>query len=187
MKLGTKLLVAFLCVGVIPFTVIGVISMDKSSCAISEQVFGQLKSVREIKKTQIENFFVERKGDMGGLVETVGTLRKAAFEKLNAVMRIKKIQIQDFFKNSFAQMAIFARSADVSMLYEELDQYHMIIGATATEAYNVGTDTYDTLYKQFSVNINQFQKDNGYHDILIICAECLPEGWLHAIARAVRN
>ena len=82
MKLGTKLILAFLAVGVIPFAVIGITSLVKSSDALSKQAYGSLEAVRGIKKTQIESFFNERQGDMGVLVETVGTLRKEAFDKL---------------------------------------------------------------------------------------------------------
>ena len=76
MKLGTKLIVAFLAVGVIPFATIGIISLTKSSNAISDQAYGQLKGVRGIKKTQIENFFAERQGDMGVMMETVSSLQQ---------------------------------------------------------------------------------------------------------------
>ena len=56
MKLGTKLIVAFLAVGLIPFAVIGGISLKKSGDALSGQAFNQLEAVREIKKKQIETF-----------------------------------------------------------------------------------------------------------------------------------
>ena len=57
MKLSTKLLVAFLAVGVIPFAVIGLTSLYKSSGALSSQSFGQLEAVQQIKKNQIEDYF----------------------------------------------------------------------------------------------------------------------------------
>ena len=57
MKLSTKLLVAFLAVGVIPFAIIGLTSLYKSSGALSSQSFGQLEAVQQIKKNQIEDYF----------------------------------------------------------------------------------------------------------------------------------
>lgn len=80
MAFGTKLLVAFLAVGIVPFAVIGTVALLKSSNALSDQGYGQLKAVRGIKKAQIERFFEERRGDMGGLTATVEALRDTAFQ-----------------------------------------------------------------------------------------------------------
>ena len=57
MKLGTKLLVAFLAVGVIPFAVVGVVSMLKASTALESQAYNQLVAMREVKKAQVNDYF----------------------------------------------------------------------------------------------------------------------------------
>ncbi len=59
-----KLVLAFLAVGVFPLVTIGILSVNQSSSALSEKAFNQLKTVREIKKNQIESFFAERMGDI---------------------------------------------------------------------------------------------------------------------------
>ncbi len=46
MKLGTSLLAAYLAVGVIPFAVIGIISLIKAERALEKQAFDQLESIR---------------------------------------------------------------------------------------------------------------------------------------------
>jgi len=109
MKLGTKLLVVFLAVGVIPFAVMGIISLVESSGALSVSAFGELDSVRGIKKNQIQNFFKERQGDMGVLVETVGTLRKEAFEKLTAVREVKRAAVERYFQSINHQIITFSQ------------------------------------------------------------------------------
>ena len=90
MRLGTKILISFLLVDIIPFAVIGIISLTKSSRALSEQAFNQLESIREIKKDQVEQFFADREKEMGVLTETVNTLRDEAFSTFVAVREIKK-------------------------------------------------------------------------------------------------
>lgn len=97
MKLGTKLLVAFLAVGIVPFAVIGITSLTKASSALDKQAFGQLETVRGIKKAQIEKFFGERRGDAAVLMETVTALKDEAFNKLEAINKIKKHQIERYF------------------------------------------------------------------------------------------
>lgn len=58
MKLSVKLLVTFLAVGIIPFLVIGITSLMKASEGLSNQAFGQLVSIREVKKSQIQDYFL---------------------------------------------------------------------------------------------------------------------------------
>ena len=67
MKLGTKLLTSFLAVGVLPFAIIAIVSLLNGSNSLSQQAFNQLYSVQAIKKSQIENYFQERMGDVSVL------------------------------------------------------------------------------------------------------------------------
>ena len=171
MKLGTKLLVSFLAVGVVPLAFVGVISLTKSSNALSQASFNQLNSVREIKKVQIEKFFAERQGDMGVLVETVGTLRKEAFDKLEAIQMSKKSQIESYFTNAFSQMGVWAVAKDTTDLFARLVQYHKDTGVTATGSYDVTTAEYKQIHNEFGAKLTQFQKDSGYYDVFVICSK----------------
>ncbi len=110
MKLSTKLLLAFLAVGVIPAAVIGLLSLSKSSAALQQQAYNQLIGMRDVKKAQIEQFFAERHGDMGVLTETVATLRTEAFAKLDAVQAIKKSQIEGYFSERLGDISVLSSS-----------------------------------------------------------------------------
>ncbi len=57
LKLRTRLLIVFLFVGIIPFAIIGFISMTKATTALQNQAFKQLEAVREIKKGQVLSYF----------------------------------------------------------------------------------------------------------------------------------
>ncbi len=82
-----KLMGLFLAVGIIPLVIVGWWSSNLAKQSLMEKSYGQLQSVREIKKGQIEKFFSERKGDIGVLKETVGTLRSEAFKKFEPIGR----------------------------------------------------------------------------------------------------
>ena len=56
--LRTKFLVAFLIVGLIPFSVIGILSLMKTKAALSHQAFNELEAVRDIKKNQAEQYLL---------------------------------------------------------------------------------------------------------------------------------
>ena len=74
MKLKTKLLITCLAIALIPMLLIGGIASYVASSAIEKQVFSQLVTVREIKKSQIESYFAERKGDIEVLSGTIQKL-----------------------------------------------------------------------------------------------------------------
>ena len=138
-RIGVKLITAFLLIGIIPLLVSSFISSQKSSAALSKASFNQLSGVREIKKSQIESFFHERKGDMGVLMETVNTLRAEAFNKLEAKHDLKTAMLKDYFDKALLDMKMFAHSKDVEMLYDSLVKYHKDTFVTAEGAYNVKT------------------------------------------------
>ncbi|PKK89869.1 MAG: hypothetical protein CVV64_12000 [Candidatus Wallbacteria bacterium HGW-Wallbacteria-1] len=112
MSLGAKLVLWFLIVGILPFAIIGGFATIKSEGALSQFAFNQLRAIREIKKGQIANFFSERKGDMGVLMETVGALRFEAINKLSAVREIKKEQINKYFAERKGDMGVLMETVD---------------------------------------------------------------------------
>jgi methyl-accepting chemotaxis protein len=57
MKLGSKLLVAFLAVGVVPLAVLGGVALWNSSSSLSHQAFSQLQAVRDTKADEVERYF----------------------------------------------------------------------------------------------------------------------------------
>jgi methyl-accepting chemotaxis protein len=67
-RLGLKLQIFFMLVGLTPFIIAGLI-LNKSIGALYEQAFNQLDSVREIKRSQMENYFSQVKKDSESLAE----------------------------------------------------------------------------------------------------------------------
>jgi len=171
LSLGVKLIIFFLLVGLIPFGVIGVISFVKSSNALSDAAYGQLKGMRAVKKAQISQFFNERQGDMGVLMETVGTLRKEAFDKLEAIQHSKKVAVEAYFNDSFMKMSTFAKSKDVKMLYERLVVYHNDMNTSPTGNYDVTTSEYNQIWETLGANIKDFYDTSGVYDVFLICSK----------------
>ncbi|WP_321416747.1 methyl-accepting chemotaxis protein [uncultured Desulfobacter sp.] len=56
-KIGIKLIATFLMVGILPLTILGIVSVGLSNKALSIQAFNQLEAVRQIKKKNIEDYF----------------------------------------------------------------------------------------------------------------------------------
>ena len=82
LKIGQKFILSFLALGVIPATIIGLVSLNQANKGMEQLAFNSLESVREIKKAQLEQYFKDRQSDINVLATVAGTLRHQALEKL---------------------------------------------------------------------------------------------------------
>ena len=156
MNLKHKLLITFLSIALIPTMTVAIIASYISSSALEKQAFSQLIAVRDIKKSQIEDYFSERKGDIEILSDTVGkmldfssgdSLRQSAdnnhdfFEKF-----ISTYGYYDFF--------IIDKSGDVFYTVAKEADYQTNL---LTGAYN--HSGLGTLYKKVSNNKSYAMSD----------------------------
>ncbi len=158
LSLGAKLILFFLLVGLIPFGVIGVISYSKSSSALSDAAYGQLKGMRAVKKAQITQFFEERKSDMGVLMETVGTLRREAFDKLEAILRNKAHSVKMILDQAVVDIKA---QQDRSINTKGMAQYR----------YQMESGQESAEYKRYAKIVAGFVKSTGYYDYFVIDME----------------
>ena len=131
-KMKPRLITLFLLVGLVPLGIAAGLTYwqagtaldngeKQASTALETQTFSQLVALRDVKKNQIEQYFSEREGDMGVLVETVATLREEAFGKLTAIREIKKNQIETFFAQRVANTEVIAQDPYVIQAFKEFD------------------------------------------------------------------
>ncbi len=155
LTLRTKLLIAFLAVGIIPFSVIGISSLMKSSSALQTQAFNQLEGVRGIKKNQIEQFFAERQGDMGVLVDMVNNVQENASQQLLGIQANKKSAIKLLSEQWYVDIKA---------------QQSRSICTKAMAHYKSYLDTGEQSkeYKRFTSIIDGFIKETGYYDFFVI-------------------
>ncbi|KJR44022.1 methyl-accepting chemotaxis sensory transducer, partial [Candidatus Magnetoovum chiemensis] len=161
-KMKPKLIGLFLLIGIIPMALGGWWAKKLSTDSLMEASYSQLKSIREIKKIQIEKYFAERKGDIGVLVETVGTLRKEAFSKLEAVQETKKLHFIDY-------IATMKKQLNVS----KNDPYMKDVLAKLVQAYETGGKSvkgseWNSLAKQYDPRLKSIMDDNGWYDLFLI-------------------
>ena len=162
MKLSTKLLVFFLIVGVIPFSAIGVISLVKSSKALSEKEFKQMESLRDIKRDQIESYFAGLKDDTANLIETVSTIKVEAFNKLKGIQQIKKNQIHNYFENRIKLLD------DVQMNLRFTGGIKLFTKAFAN---GLNSPEYQELVTAREKGYSIFMDNFGFYDVFLIDAD----------------
>jgi len=99
MNLKHKLMITFLSIALIPTIVVGLISSYISSSSLEKQAFSQLTAVREIKKSQVEDYFSERKGDIEILAETLkNTLDFSSLDTLKSSVDNKHDYFEKYIK-----------------------------------------------------------------------------------------
>ncbi len=161
-KIGTKLLISFLTLSMIPFAIVGVLFFMYSDKSLSSVAFGQLKSIREVKKAQMVNLFAEQKKDIGLLVDTIANFEQAAFDKLMTVQENKKAQIRKYFQKSFSDIKVISKNstvekalADFTSVFDDKDGFDVRLYDFFEQI------KYGNFFKQF---ISEY----GYEDILIV-------------------
>lgn len=97
MGLRTKFVVSFLAVGLIPFLINTYLTVSSSSAALTEGVQSQLESLREVKRIQLNKFFVDRKQDTTIMSETVASMYSEGIAKHSGVQALQKKQLEQYF------------------------------------------------------------------------------------------
>jgi len=177
-----QLIVLFLVVGVTPLAIAAVLSYrgaysalteadEKAAESLEHQTFSQLVALRDVKKSQIGQYFEEREGDMGVLTETVASLKEEAFAKIRVGQQHKIKQLNDFFQKVNSDVTTLATSRDVMEVYEQLVQYHIDTDVEATGNYDVTTDDYRKIWEENNKFLGQYVENCGYYDVFIICAK----------------
>ena len=165
--LRTKLLVAFLLVGLIPFAVVATVSLINSSGALSELTKQQLQDQYDVKRPQVENYFASRRGDLDVLVENIKAQRQQAFNQLESIQDLKQRELESLLKgmkNDLTALEIAARSA-----FQDFKAYHDKIQASSTGKLDVNSPEYSDLYKKHHDNLSRICQKKGYYDVFLIC------------------
>jgi len=195
MKLKSKLLVAFLCVGIIPFLIIATFSLNKMSTSLSIQIFSKLVSIRDIKKNQVEQYMqtiknqvitfsedytvIEAMTKMGRAFDTFikdnGWKPKDLIEQRN---QLKTYYMEDF-SNEYRQQNN-NRTPGAGRILEQLDitavafQYNYIKANPnplgSKDSLNKAHDAsqYSNIHGQYHPIICNYLKKFGYYDIFLV-------------------
>lgn len=161
-SLNRKLIAAFLLLGLSPLLIFAFVSIQQSSAALEQQAFNQLTSIRNIKQQQISNFFAERQGDMGVLVDVVDTLRDEAFNKLDAIQALKQAQLSNYLNDMRQQLLVassdpYLREALVSLNLSFLQSDNFI-----------DNPRWLRRAAAYGPRFSEIVKSNGWYDLFLI-------------------
>ena len=112
-KMKPKLIGLFLLIGLLPLLIVGMWSSKVAKDSLMSKSFEQLKAIEAIKKSQIQKYFAERKGDMGVLTETVSEMGGRDTEKWSE----KKLEFFKKYKEMYGYYDLFLISPNGYIYY----------------------------------------------------------------------
>ena len=193
--MGTKVITLFLIAGLVPLTVIGIISLNSSSKALKQQAFNQLVSVRETKKKQIEDYFstirkqVRTFSENGMIVDAMKEF-KTAFKDVRKQNDVTDSKLEEYrsalrtyytsdFTNEYKQQNNGQRPDAVSY-FNQLDddslalQYYYIkanynqLGEKHNLDAAADESDYSKLHAKYHPIIRDYLDQFGYYDIFLV-------------------
>jgi len=194
LKLKTKLLIAFLSVGTIPFAIVSIISMNQMSNSLSKQIFSQLVSIRDIKKLQVENYLKTIKNQIRTFSENFMIVEAMhqfdhsfdsfitdnqlhAKDLKNQRKHLKTYYTKDF-SNAYREQN--ERSPNIDQIFGELDnkavalQYRYIkdnpnpLGSKDSLDKALDQSKYSEFHGKYHPIIRSYLKKFGYYDIFLV-------------------
>jgi methyl-accepting chemotaxis protein len=154
--LQNKFTLVFLALGILPAVIISIISTFNSSNDVTDKVYSQLTAINQIKKQAIKNYFAERQGDMGVLVNIADAMKQQAFNELNSINHLKKAQLEAYFHNNNIQLTQLANNSQVQRRVNTLTNVF-----SDKQQWQKLLDEYDNQYKPLLSNF-------GWYDFFII-------------------
>ncbi|MBU1342071.1 MAG: methyl-accepting chemotaxis protein [Proteobacteria bacterium] len=197
LKLGTRLVLAFLFVGIVPFAVIGLVSMSKATIALQNQAFNQLEAVREIKKNQVSTYFKTIENQIAtfssnrmtidAIFKFKDDLEAFAFENNIDETNLPefKNQVRNFYETEFSPLYTKknpGRKFDVDSLLNSLTsegialQYYYIKAnphpMESKKLLNEANDlsSYTRAHREYHPSFRNYMETFGFQDILLVDA-----------------
>lgn len=191
LKVGTKVLVAFLSAGLLAILSVAIISYEVADVALEEEAFNKLTAVREIKAAQIEDYFDTIRKQVLTFSESetvIFAMRdfKKSFHNLTSDLRVKdvspyKAKVSGFINTKFlpkykdttgksvSGSEFMARSSE-AMILQSLyiaDNPNPLGSKHQLDKANDGSE-YSKHHAEYHPIIRDYLEKFGYYDIFLI-------------------
>ncbi len=198
LNLKLKLLIAFLCVGIIPFAIMAIVALNKAESALSTQAFAQMQSMRDVKKGQVLHYlqtikdqvltYSENRMIISAMDEFSRAFKSITDENELSDQEIANLRkkLATYYHKDFSaayQDQNNGQSPNVSDMVGKLDsravalQYSYIKANThplgAKDNLDRASDgsRYSQIHQQYHPIIRSYLKKFGYYDIFLVDSE----------------
>jgi len=170
-KIGPKLIILFMLVGLGPLIVIGLLAYNIASKSLTEQAYKELAAIRTIKKNNIENYFAHRQNDLHVLSETVASLRDEAFRKLGTIQDHKKMQIEFYFQESIMDVESIGEDDESLKFATDLIDFKNRQGVGPSEPFPTSSEAYKNVADNYDDEYIEWAENYGFPDLYLIGAK----------------
>lgn len=123
-KLSFKLLITFLLVGILPASIIALVSLTTATKSLINAEHQKLNSLKDTKKRQIEMLLTNYKNNLNMLLNTVSTYKKDELNNLESLHKSKMTSINSFFDSIQDEIDFLERESDFVDFLSELEKYN---------------------------------------------------------------
>lgn len=165
MRVGPKLLALFFIVGIIPLVILGWYVKTLSEASFMTETFAKLESIRQIKKSTLEKYFVRYQTDARTLVNAIIPMRDHAVERLEMTRTEVQRDVENYFNNM---------KHDILLMQDDLylhDTFGQVYKAFEAVGNKVGSPEWNALVAQLEHRIGDIVNDNGLDDLLLVSLE----------------
>ena len=191
LKVSTKVLVAFLSAGLLAILSVAIISYEVADVALEEEVFNKLTAVREIKATQIEDYFEQIRNQVltfsrnDTVIQAMNDF-KGSFHYIKNDLKITDTgadmaKVSNFYNSEFlprykdstghvAAISEFLPNDDTSLIMQSLyiAQNPNPVGSKHQLDKASDGGTYSDYHAQYHPAIRDYLEKFGYYDIFLI-------------------
>ncbi|MEO5331697.1 MAG: cache domain-containing protein [Magnetococcus sp. YQC-5] len=161
-RIGTRLLVLFFIVGILPLGVLGWHAKTVAEAALLAKAFAQLESIRQIKKSRIEHFFERNSRDLQTSANIITLLQDDAHDRLEILKTHVQRDIEGYFQELTHTVRMMKENAHLRETVQELNKAYL------TAEKKIKTLAWNDLINQYNPHIRQLIHDKGLEDILLI-------------------
>lgn len=189
MKIGLRLTILFFTIAFSSMTVIGYLSYDQAKSALESESFNRLTAVREMKATQIEDYFQEIRSQVETFSENHSVIRamiefNEGFHKVqheDVSSNEKEELLKVYYENQF--LAELNRNLKNTRLLEDffpeddrtriLQQMYVSSNPNPTGSKQFLTSTgdssdYDRTHVKYHPILRNFLEKFGFHDLFLV-------------------
>lgn len=195
LSLRKKLLAAFLVVGLLPFTIMAIVSFLNAKSALYNQAFAQMQGMRDVKKGQIEKYLQTIENQVltfseDRMIASAMLKFSEAFENFiqendlseNEISRLNN-KLSNYYRNDFStsfKKLNEGASPNVGSILKNLDasatalQYYYIqdnkypLGSKDQLDKAADQSNYSEIHSEFHPIIRSYLEKFGYYDIFLI-------------------
>lgn len=187
------LIIAMLVAGLIPLIVTGLYALNGAEEALTSKGFDQLKSLKTVKKSEIENYFHQIENQIISLSEnhmTVDMMREAkdSYHNLRTDLNINentlaeyKSDLRRFYENEFGKKFAEETDEDISLggllpasdagiivQYTYISNNKYPLGSKASLDESSDASAYSKVHSSYHPVLRNYLEKFGYYDIFLV-------------------